>query len=115
MNSPTVQDSTEQRKKRRVAIAERVDVTDAYSGNTLGQLVNLSIDGLMLVGPGFIRPGTLYQLRIPLDMQANAQVLLVGAECLWCQDANESGAYWSGFQIIDISPEPRQALASVVA
>ena len=34
MNSSTVQDNTEQRKKRRVAIAERVNVTDAYSGDT---------------------------------------------------------------------------------
>jgi hypothetical protein len=114
MNSPTVPDTTEQRKKRRVVISDRVDVSDAHSGNIMGQLVNLSIDGFMLVGSGCIKPGTLYQLKIPLDAESQPQLLLVGAECLWCHDANESGAYWSGFHIIDISPEHRQALAGVV-
>lgn len=114
MSSPTVQNTTEQRRKPRVAIAERVDVSDAHSDTVLGQLVNLSIDGLMLVGNGCIKPGTLYQLRIPLESETGSQAVVVGAECLWCHDANESGSYWSGFQIIDISPEHQRTLAGIV-
>lgn len=114
MSTPSQQNATEQRRKRRIAIAEYVEITDAHNGTILGQLVNLSADGLMLMGPHCICPGTIYQLRIPLETGSSAEPLLVGAESLWCQDANESGSYWSGFQIIDISPQQREILADIV-
>ncbi len=114
MSTSMIENSTEQRRKRRIDMAERLDVMDAHTGAVLGQLVNLSADGLMLVGPGCIAPGTLYQLTIPLETATEAEPLVVGAESLWCQDANQSGAYWCGFQIIDISPQHRLVLAAIV-
>jgi hypothetical protein len=114
MSKPTKQNAIEQRRKPRITMADYVEVTDAHSGRILGQLVNLSVDGLMLVSPGSITPGTIYQLRIPLGTDTGAQPLLVGAESLWCHDANESGSFWSGFQIIDISPQHREILVSIV-
>jgi hypothetical protein len=97
-----------------VTIAEQVDIRDAHSGQVLGQLVNLSADGLMLVGPRRHPPGTVFQLRIPLESGASASDLVLGAEALWCQDANDTGAYWSGFQIIDISPEHQELLNAFI-
>ena len=114
MSTPSKQNAIEQRRKRRIAIAEYVEITDAHSGRILGQLVNLSADGLMLMGPDCICPGTIYQLKIPLETGTSAEPLLVGAESLWCHDANETGFYWSGFQIIDISPQHREILAAIV-
>jgi hypothetical protein len=114
MSTPSKHNATEQRRKRRIAIAEYVEITDAHNGRILGQLVNLSADGLMLMGTDCICPGTIYQLRIPLETGTGTEPLLVGAESLWCHDANESGSYWSGFQIIDISPQQREMLADIV-
>ena len=114
MSTPTKANTIEQRRKRRVAIADYLEVTDTHSGKVLGQLVNLSADGLMLMGPGCITPGTIYQLMIPLQTHTGAEPLLLGAENLWCHDANESGSYWSGFQIIDISPQHREILTGIV-
>ena len=53
-------------------------------------------------------------LRLPIGGKDALREIVVGAECLWCQDANESGAFWSGFQLIDISPEHQDILNSVV-
>mgnify|MGYP002713168323 CR=1 FL=1 len=103
------------RKHPRIEVPEHVTVKDANSGELLGQLVNLSVDGLMLMGQVCIAPGTVRQLRIPLGRGDAVCELTVGAESLWCHDANDSGAHWSGFQIIDISPEQQEILDAMVS
>ncbi|MEN8763968.1 MAG: PilZ domain-containing protein [Thiogranum sp.] len=105
---------SEQRRKRRVTIPGHPQILDAYSGNILGQLVNLSVDGLMSVSPAGINCGTVCQVRIPLLVGDQSVEIQLGIESLWCEDANESGAHWSGFQIIDISPEHQEILNSIV-
>jgi hypothetical protein len=99
-----------QRRERRIELDKPPNIRDANSGSLIGQLANVSRNGLMVVGPCSIAPGTVLQLHIALKINGELQDLLVGAENLWCHDANETGAYWSGFQIIDISPGHRQLL-----
>ena len=111
MNPSSSHTVAEQRRERRIELAEPLNVLDANSGRLLGQLVNASRDGLMVVGPCSIAAGTIFQLHIPLRLHDEVQHLVLGAENLWCNDANETGAYWSGFQIIDISPQDRQLLS----
>lgn len=105
---------SEQRSKRRVTIPDHPQILDAHSGDVLGELVNLSVDGLMIVSPKFIASGTLCQLRIPLICSGASVEIHIGVESLWCEDANDSGAYWTGFQIIDIAPEHQAILDAVV-
>ncbi len=105
---------TEQRRKRRVTIPEHPQIRDAHTNEILGQLVNLSVDGLMAVSPLGIRCGTICQVRIPLIAGGQPVEVQLGIEALWCEDANESGSHWTGFQIIDISPEHQAILHAVV-
>jgi len=105
---------SEQRRKTRVTIPEHPQILDANSGKVLGELVNLSTDGLMAVSPDGIACGTVCQMRIPLVQGDRHVEILVGAESLWCDDANDSGSYWTGFQIIDISSEHQEILNAVV-
>jgi len=105
---------SEQRRKNRVTISENPQIVDTHSGKVLGELVNLSADGLMVVSPDDIACGTVYQMRIPLVQGGRNEEILIGAESLWCDDANGSGSYCTGFQIIDISPEHQEILNTVV-
>ncbi len=114
MNSSVNPAHAEQRRKNRVTIPEHPQILDAHSDKVLGELVNLSSDGLMAVSPAGIASGTVYQMRIPLIQDGDRVEILVGAESLWCDDANGSGSYWTGFQIIDISSEHQDILDSVV-
>ncbi len=97
-----------------MTIPENPQILDAHSGKLLGELVNLSTDGFMAISPDCIVCGTVCQLRIPLVQGDRNVEILVGAESLWCDDANDSGSYWTGFQIIDISPEHQEILNTVV-
>ena len=115
MSTSTNAEKSEQRRQRRVTIAEHPQILDIYSGKILGQLVNLSVDGLMAVSPREINCGTVWQVRIPLTLSDQSVEIHLGIESLWCEDANDSGSHWTGFQIIDISPEHREILNSVVA
>jgi hypothetical protein len=53
-------------------------------------------------------------MHIPLVIGGSEQVISVGAESLWCEDANSSGMHWTGFHIIDISPEHQRLLDAIV-
>lgn len=104
----------DQRRKPRVTIPEHPEIRDAHSGIVLGQLVNLSSEGLMMAGPRPIARNTILQMRIPLTKGERKVELRVGVESLWCEDTNGSGTHWTGFQIIDISPEGQFVLDSVI-
>ncbi|MGD2073753.1 MAG: PilZ domain-containing protein [Gammaproteobacteria bacterium] len=114
MSSSSTDTLVEQRRQPRTEVDEPLNVRDAHSGRVLGQLVNVSNEGLMLVSPCPIASGAVHQLQIPVKINAEVRELALAAENLWCHDANDTGAYWSGFQIIGISPENRQLLAALV-
>jgi c-di-GMP-binding flagellar brake protein YcgR len=104
----------EQRHNRRVSIPEHPKIYDAHNGEAIGELVNLSSDGLMAASSECISCGSVRQMRIPLIKGEEQVNVLVGAESLWCEDANDSGIFWTGFQIIDISPEDQLTLDAIV-
>ncbi|MGB5299109.1 MAG: PilZ domain-containing protein [Thiogranum sp.] len=114
MNTCTNAENSEQRRQRRVTIPGHPQILDTHSGIILGQLVNLSVDGLMAVSPQGINCGTVYQVRIPLMAGDQSVEIQLGIESLWCEDPNDSGSHWTGFQIIDISPEHQKILNSVI-
>lgn len=104
----------DKRRCQRVTIADHPQVNDAHSDDTVGQLVNLSCDGLMIAGNRPIAPNTVLQMRLPLNVGGSEHLISVGAESLWCEDANGSGLYWTGFHIIDISADDQEKLDAIV-
>ena len=114
MSANTNTGNADQRRKQRVTIPEHPEILDAHSDKVLGQLVNLSVDGLMVVSPQCVDCGVVCQIRIPLIREGEKVEIIVGAESLWCEDANDSGSHWTGFHIIDISPESQEILNSVI-
>lgn len=112
-NDASIKDH-EQRRLTRVSMPEHPQVVDLHSNTVMGQLVNLSVEGLMMMGPSPVSPGTVLQLRIPLQHNDKTFDIQVGVESLWCDDADESGLCWTGFHIIDISPEHLEVISTLV-
>lgn len=109
------QNSRDQRRKPRLEIMENLNVSETSSGVLLGQLVNISEEGLMLVSSAPLATGRTYHLTIPLSAEGlNDSSIRLIAESLWCEDANSSGTFWTGFQIVDISEEDQQVLRQIV-
>jgi hypothetical protein len=103
------------RELERHAIQGDVDVYDNLRNQYIGRLVNVHIRGLMIVGDIAMEEDRLYTLDLHLPEAVNGQTMIqLGADCLWARDADLSGKHWTGFSIIDASPQAAEAIRTLV-
>ncbi|KAF1007030.1 MAG: hypothetical protein GAK28_02001 [Luteibacter sp.] len=96
----------EQRRSPRKRVTGPIPVIDAMSGDVLGQLCNLSVGGLMLLGAGAPATGVVRQVRFPLpDLRQRDREIVVGIHELWREQASTAGQYWSGHRIVAVVDE----------
>lgn len=104
MSEPDV--STQKRKHERHSPEQVVDVYDTARDVYLGRLVNIHANGLMVIGDISCEEDHLYKLDLQLSKPINNRnTIHVGADCMWTRDAGDNAKLWSGFSIIDVSPE----------
>ena len=105
----------EKRKRPRKVAATTIQVYDANLERLIGRLVNLTSAGLMLIGNAPIEANMVFQLELVLETTHKGKDRLqFGVESLWCSEATESGRYWTGFHIIDVSSETTELLEALV-
>ena len=92
------------RKHQRVELDQPIAITDMISGEAFGELVNVTVAGLMVITNKEIPTHSIHQLslRLPVDV-AGSEFLEIGADCLWSRKTENFNRYWAGFQIIDAS------------
>ncbi len=106
---------TEQRRLDRKTLRPPVQVLDAMTGDRLGQIGNISSQGLMIISPDPIGEGLLFQLNFSLPFDDGKQrAFTVGAHCLWCSEAESTGTHWAGFEIMDIAEDDAALLEDAV-
>lgn len=111
MESQESQDFVSRRKHPRHSLRDSVRVIDKATGESLGTVANLSLEGLMLVNSSPLHADHIYQLCLTIDgdviphVDGRGHEIHVGVDCLWSSPAQSASAsaYWSGCQIIDIS------------
>ncbi len=106
---------TEQRRLDRKTLRPPVQVYDAMSGERLGQIGNITSQGLMIISPDPIEEDLLFQLNFTLPAEGkSAHAFTVGAHCLWCSEAESTGTHWAGFEIMDIADADAALLEDAV-
>lgn len=105
----------EKRKLPRTRVQEALDVIDVHAERSLGRIVDISVEGMMLLSPEEIPVQAIYQLQIPLppELEVCGRVSL-GVESLWSRQSNDGTQYWTGFHVIDISDEDRDCIERLV-
>ncbi len=112
----TAVDYSNQRRHRRVYLSTDVAVFDVISGERMGEVVNITVEGLMLVTERAMETGSIYQLALALPESVDEhQVINVGAECLWSSPTSVAGHNWAGFQIIDASSVAETLIQHLIA
>ncbi|MDJ0656642.1 MAG: PilZ domain-containing protein [Xanthomonadales bacterium] len=107
--------ATEQRRSDRKTLSSIVPVFDAMTGERIGHIGNVSAGGVMVICQIEVGEGNLYQLNFVLpEAEDPAQEFNVGAHCLWCSEAQSTGTFWAGFEIIDATEEEAEALEDIV-
>lgn len=107
------------RKHPRHTLRDSVTVIDRGSGGSLGVVVNLSQEGIMLVNSKPLHSDCLYQIRLHICdgiLRGVGECYIdAGIDCLWTNPAEgKASMYWSGCQIIDISDEAFDLLQRVI-
>ena len=103
----------EHRRSRRKKVHQGIQVTNSITGEALGYVGNLSIDGMLLIANRELPDNALFQFYFDLPAAAGApRRFEIGVHEQWGEPANMPGQYWSGFRIIDIAPEDRVALTA---
>ncbi|MCP3666580.1 MAG: PilZ domain-containing protein [Gammaproteobacteria bacterium] len=106
---------SDKRTYPRRRLNDRLDIIDTRSDQILGNLINISKGGFMLLSNVQIPTHQLYQLRLPLTTPVNGiESIDIGATCLWCQETGQSGRSWIGFQIIDISEQNSKIIETLI-
>ncbi|MEZ5436013.1 MAG: PilZ domain-containing protein [Pseudomonadales bacterium] len=106
-------DSANRRKHPRHNLRDVVRVVDKATGQSIGSVANLSLEGLMLVNNAPLHVDCIYQLSVCVDGSVLGEAdnktveLHLGVDCLWNSPASSvtAAAYWSGCQIIDVADE----------
>jgi hypothetical protein len=102
----------EHRRSRRKRVQTRIEVHDAMADQAIGYIGNLSSEGMLLISRRALRADALFQFtfRLPGSGGAPSHRAEIGVHEQWSEPASGAGQYWTGFRIIDISPEDQQAL-----
>ena len=107
--------NNDMRKHPRFDVQHPLRVLDTLSGEDMGMLVNVSKEGMMLLGDKAVVNDGVYQVTIPLKLIPEEDLSLsIGIECLWSNSADIEGKSWSGFRIIDISASEQSLLNHMI-
>lgn len=102
----------QRRRSKRRHPDQVIHVTDAMTGGSVGRIGNLSIDGLMVIANAPLTDDALYQFAFQLpDDSGRGQPIEIGVHEQWGETAENTGQYWAGFRIIDISSADYATLA----
>jgi len=106
----------DKRRLPRKRVAEILEIFDPVTDDKLGRLVNITVEGFLLYSQNPIQSGDIFQLEMPLPRSINdLDKVSFGAEVVWSSMVKETESHWSGFRIIDISPEHREVIDTLIA
>lgn len=102
------------RRSKRRQVDENIPVVNTMTGQVMGQVGNLSVDGMMLITARPLKSNALYQFSFHLlDVRGLPVQLEIGCHEQW-SDSSQTGQAWAGLRIIDIAPRDQDLLAAWV-
>jgi PilZ domain len=105
----------EKREFPRKKAAITLKVSDLNTEEYVGNVVNISPGGIMMVTHLDIQANSVYQLRINIpDGYGKLDPIVFGGEILWIDKYMDKNKRWAGIQIIDISDEMTIRLVQLI-
>lgn len=101
----------QQRLAPRYQLVHRLRVSDIKTQQVIGNVVNVSASGFMLVSKSRLNSGErlLLLLELPEETTDN-RCVKIEARCLWCAPSSFSSDYGAGFEITKITTDDQSRL-----
>jgi hypothetical protein len=107
----------ERRKLHRHKLFYFPEITDPKNHRLIGHLVDINLEGAMILGVESFTRGMNYTFGIEyLDEKAgdSLRTIQFTGRCQWVQNGVQSNTFAGGFRIETISPEHRDLLARMI-
>ena len=105
----------ERRRLPRHQLDLQVELIDQVEGTSLGVLVNIHMEGLMMMGGLSVKPDHLYQVQLqPVASSHLFEPVVLTVDCMWTRAMGQQDRVWAGCQIIDFSLADKQRLAQLI-
>ena len=103
------------RKLKRRHLIFYLRVFDIRTGELVGQIVNITVEGMMLVRERPIELGQTMQLRMALPSEIDGTYeVRFNAKSLWCRKDVNPDFYVAGFHFENITPRDQDVIESLV-
>ncbi len=105
--------SKEYRRNKRVKPNVSIDIFDVIIGTKLGEVINVSRDGLLVASKTKITIGEMFQTEWQFSGRGLRNIA-VGLECLWAEN-QYTNICLCGFFIMDISESDQLILDRIIS
>lgn len=103
------------RRRPRKNTPHLVNVLDVETGRSLGRVVDITADGMMLVSKYQMELGHRIAVRIILPVMVQARTdVQVEAEAVWCKQDSNPDFYKVGFRFVNLAGEDGFLLEDVM-
>ena len=107
---------TERRRLERHHVSNSLEVFDLDTGDHLGRVVDLHVEGLMLLSDRPVDLFRCFALQVNLPMRLNGvHEFLLDAETLWNRQSLNGQQYWTGMHFTNLPEASRQRIEKMVA
>jgi hypothetical protein len=95
----------EKRKFTRIHLIHYLRLFDRKSGDLIGNLVDLTAEGLQLICEKPIAPGTLLEIRMEFPEQVDGEhEIQLNAVAVWCDHQLDPDLFSVGCKLIPVTP-----------
>jgi len=105
----------DRRSEKRNFLLFYARVFDTQSNLQIGNLVDITSVGAMLITPTPVPIGVDFDLKLELSAEvADIPFMEISAHSLWCRADIDPSLYNSGFKFLDVSPENAIIIQNIV-
>ncbi|KIH77843.1 PilZ domain-containing protein [Geoalkalibacter ferrihydriticus] len=109
------QNSADKRSQKRRNTIYYLEVYDLESGRLLGRLVDITVEGMMLISETPIAPDRTYKCRmsLPAEILGRSNILF-DATCMWSRKARNDDFFEAGFRSLIADPGDIDAIEMLI-
>lgn len=116
MTSEYIDHGHHRRRLERKTLSESVAVTDALTAEKVGEVVNITTEGIMVLANTQLTCNSVFMFELHLPEVINGEkTIKIGVDCLWCKSSESFERFWVGFQIIDADDDSTQRIETLIA
>ena len=106
----------EKRKHKRVNLFYYLEIIDNKTDKSLGHLVDITPEGLMMISEEEIPTGKEFHLKmlLPETAYGNKKAISFKANSRWAKRDVNPAFFASGYQIVDIGPVESETITSLI-